>query len=69
MNVSFTPEQPRHVLYGFSKMEVGEQTIITPAHKDNIAKVRGHLTSYAVYYDRKFKTKIVGEKLAILRVK
>jgi hypothetical protein len=72
MLIDFETVTPRHVIYGFGKLKVGEQCVCTPDKRDNIAKVRNHALSYATYHGYKFKTKAVGEnkdQLAILRVK
>ena len=68
MNITFTKGY-RHVLYGFGEMKVGEQKAFTPDYGDNILQLRCHLTSYGVYYKKKFKTKTVGSQLVALRVK
>jgi hypothetical protein len=69
VDFSKLPAEPRHKLYGFGEMNVGDVISVQPMYGDTLVKLRTHISAHAQYTGKKYRTKTVDKSfMSIQRI-
>lgn len=58
----------KYEIYGFGILQVGETAVVNlDDTEETPIKIRSHISGHGQYYGKKFRTKVVGSLMHILR--